>query len=142
MAEELAGVINLDHMTEIKHPISSKVVACYSVRQVLLTFIKMSDGCPAIAKAHQQELSMPTHLIVPNTPEAERLIRMMNKNLPAFLSHALKEQGLPNEFTKELLQWSCEATMLANMHRCKWDPATRTLTTEDKCAQVEKTKAF
>jgi hypothetical protein len=141
-AEDLAGVINLDHMTEIKHPISSKVVAHYSLWHVLLTFIKMSDGCPAIAEAHQQELSMPTHLVVPNTPEAERLIGMMNKNLPAFLSHALKEQGLPNKFTKEILQRSCEATMLADMHCCKWDPATCTLTTEDKRAQVEKTKAF
>ncbi len=32
--------------------------------------------------------------------------------------------------------------MLADMHRCKWDPATCTLTTEDERAQVEKTKAF
>ncbi len=134
----MAGVIDLDHMTEIKHLISSKVVARYSLRHILLTFIKMSNGCPAIAEAHQQELSMPTHLVVPNTPEAERLIGMMNKNLPVFLSHALKEQGLPDKFTKELLQRSCEAMMLADMHRCKWDPATCTLTTEGKRAQVEK----
>jgi hypothetical protein len=102
----------------------------------------MNDGCPAIAEAHQQDLSMPTHLVVPNTPEAERLIGMMSKNLPAFLLHTLKEQGLPDEFVNELLQRSCEATMLAEMHRCKWDATTRTLMTEDERDQAEKTKVF
>jgi hypothetical protein len=119
-----------------------KVVARYALRQVLLNFIKMNDGCPAIAEAHQQDLLMPTHLVVPNTPEAEWLIGMMNKNLPAFLSYTLKEQGLPDDFVKELLQRSCEVTMLADMSRCKWDTNTRTLTTEDEWDQAEKTKGF
>jgi hypothetical protein len=55
-AEELIGIIDLDHLTEIKHPTSVKVVARYSLRQVLLNFIKMNDGCPAIAEAHHQDL--------------------------------------------------------------------------------------
>jgi hypothetical protein len=130
-AKKLVGVIDLDHLPEIKHPTSGKVVARYSLQQDLLNFIKMNDGCPAIAEAHQQDLLMPTHLVVPNTPEAERLIGMMNKNL----------QGLPNDFVKELLQRSCEATMLADMSRCKRDANTRTLTTEDEQDQAEKTKA-
>jgi hypothetical protein len=141
-AEELVGMIDLDHLTKITHPTSGMVVACYSLQHVLLNFIKMSDGCPAIAEAHQQDLLMPMHLVIPNTPEAEWLIRMMNKNLPAFLSYTLKEQGLPDEFVRELLQRSCKATMLADMHRCKWDAATWILTTEDKLDQAEKTKAF
>ncbi len=102
----------------------------------------MNDGCPAIAEAHQQDLSMPTHLIILNTPEAEKLIGMMNKNLPAFLFYTLKEQGLPDDFLAELLQRSCEATMLADMSRCKWDAATKTLTTMDECKKAEKKKAF
>ena len=141
MAEELAGVIDLDHMMEIKHPVSSKVVTYYSLRHVVLSFIKMSNGCSAIAEAHQQDISMQTHLVVPNTPEMERIIGMMNKNLPAFLTHAHQEQGLPEEFTKELLQWSCKAMMLTDMHQCKWDPATDTLTTEDNSVNTVKTKA-
>jgi hypothetical protein len=140
--EELAGVINLDYLIAIVHLIFGKVVACYSRQHVLLNFINMSDGCAAIAEAHQQDLSMPMHLVVPNTPEAERLIGTMNKNLPAFLFHTLKEQGLPDKFIDELLQKSCEATMLADMHRCKWVASARTLITQDKLTQVEKTKAF
>jgi hypothetical protein len=76
----------------------------------------MSDGHSLIAEAHQGDISLPTHLIIPNTPEAERLISMMNKNLPAFLVNVLKEQGLPEEFIDDLLKNSCEATMLAKMH--------------------------
>ncbi len=102
----------------------------------------MNDGCPAIAEAHQQDLLMPTDLVVPNTPEAERLIGTMNKNLPAFLSYTLKEQGLPDDFVKELLQRSCKATMLVDMSHCKWDVNTKTLTTEDERDQAEKTKVF
>ncbi len=94
-AEELAGVIDLDHMTEIKYPVSGKVVAHYLLRHILLSFIKMSNGCPAIAEAHQQDISMPTHLVVPNTPEAERIIGMMNKNLPAFYLTRCRNRGCP-----------------------------------------------
>jgi hypothetical protein len=64
---------------------------------------------------------MPMHLVVPNTPEAKRLIRTMNKNLPTFLLHTLKEQGLPDEFIDKLLQKLCEAMMLSDIQCCKWD---------------------
>jgi hypothetical protein len=67
---------------------------------------------------------------------------MMNKNLPAFLWHMMKEQGLPDEFIDDLLNNSCEATMLAKMHECKWDPATKMLTTAEEESNTEKSKAF
>jgi len=102
----------------------------------------MSDGSPAIAEAHQSSISKPTHLVVPNTPEAERMINMMNKNLPAYLYHTLIEHGLPEDFVEELLEKSCEATMLAERHRCKWDTATKNLTTVEDSIQSEKAKAF
>ena len=67
---------------------------------------------------------------------------MMNKNLPAFLHHTLKEQSLPDDFVTNLLNNSCEASMLAEMSRCRWDDKTRTLTTAEEQSRVEKTKAF
>jgi len=70
------------------------------------------------------------------------LVGMMNKNLPAFLLNMLKEQGLPEDFIDDLLRNLCEATMLAKMHECTWDPVTKTLTTEEEVSQVAKTKAF
>jgi hypothetical protein len=54
----------------------------------------------------------------------------------------LIEHGLPQEFVEELLENSCEATMLAERHRCKWDTATKTLTTAEDSIESEKAKAF
>jgi hypothetical protein len=64
----------------------------------------------------------------------------MNKNLAAFLWHMMKEQGLPDEFIDDLLNNLCEAMMLAKMHECKWDPATKTLTTAEEESNTEKAR--
>ena len=86
MAEELVGVIDLDYAAMIFHPTTGKEVGSYFLCYALMNFVKMSDGRPAIVEAHQSSISKPTHLVVPNTPEAERMISMMNKNLPAYLT--------------------------------------------------------
>ena len=141
-AEELVGVIDLDYASEVRHPTSGKLVGRYSLRYALLNFVKMGDGRPAIAEAHQSDIAKPTYLVVPNTPEAERMIGMMNKNLPAYLYHTMIDYGLPAAFIEDLLENSCEATMLASRYRCKWDTATRTLTTDDNKVQAAKDMAF
>ena len=141
-AEELVGVIDLDYAATVYHPTTGKEVGSYSLRYALMNFVKMSEGHPAIAEAHQSSISKPAHLVVPNTPEAERMINMMNKNLPAYLYHTLIEHGLPEDFVEELLEKSCEATMLAERHRCKWDTATKTLTTVEDSIQSKKANAF
>ena len=141
-AEDLVGVINLDYESKILHPTTGKEVGSYSIRYALMNFVKMSDVRPAIAEAHQSGISKPMHLIVPNTPEAERLITMMNKNLPTYLYHTWIEHGLPEEFVEDLLRKLCEMTMLAARHSCKWDTATKTLTTVDDHIQSKKAKAF
>ena len=141
-AEDLVGVIDLDYASEVRHPTSEKLVGRYSLRYALLNFVKMGDGRPAIAEAHQSDIAKPTYLVVPNTPEAERMIGMMNKNLPAYLYHTMIDYGLPATFVEDLLENSCEATMLASRHRCKWDTATRTLTTDEDNVQAAKDMAF
>ncbi len=83
--EKLVGVINLEHAAPIMHPTTGLHVVSYTIRYVLLNFAKMGDGHSLIAEAHLGDISLPTHIIIQNTPKAERLIGMMNKNLPAFL---------------------------------------------------------
>jgi hypothetical protein len=70
------------------------------------------------------------------------MLLMMNKNLPAFLYHMLLEQGLPEEFIKDLLARTCEASMLGEMHNCQWDKETCTLTTANKAKCEKEVKAF
>ncbi len=102
--EELIGVINLDHISPIVYPTTGMHVVSYSLCYVLLNFVKMSDGHALIAKAHQADISMPMHIIIPNTIKAKCLIGMMNKNSSAFLLNMLKEQGLPDEFIYDMLK--------------------------------------
>ena len=141
-AEELLGIISVDESADIIHPVTKAKVATYSLRHVLLNFLKMKDELPMIAEVHQVAIAEPTFLVIPLTSEAERLTLMMNKNPPAFLWHMLREQGLPEDFIKELLDKTCEATMLMDMHSCTWDEETRTLTTPEEGRCKEVTKAF
>jgi hypothetical protein len=142
MPEELVCVIYLDHPAPIMHPTTGQHVVSCTLRHVLLNFVKMSDGHPLIAEAHQSNISMPTHLIIPNTPKAEQLVGTMNKKFPLFLLNVLKEQRLPDDLIDNLLKNSCEATILAKMYQCKWDPDNQVLTTEEKVSCAKKNKAF
>jgi hypothetical protein len=71
----------------------------------------MSDGLSMIAEVHQEGILKPTTIIIPIMAEAERMALMMNKNLPAFLWHMLREHSMPKEFIKDLLGKSCEASL-------------------------------
>jgi hypothetical protein len=102
----------------------------------------MEDGHPTIAKVHQEGIMMPTYIVIPNTPEAERMLLIMNNNLPAFFYHMLLEQGQPEEFIKDLLACTCEASMLGEMHNCQWDAETCTLTTTNEAKREKEVKAF
>jgi hypothetical protein len=136
--EELVGVINLDHPALRMHPTMGQHVVSYTLCYVLLNFVKINDGHSFIAEAHQSDISMPTHLIIPNTSKAEQLVSMMNKNLPEFLLNVPKEQGSRMISLKN----SCEGTMLAKMYQCKWDPDNQVLTTEEEVSHLEKPRHF
>jgi hypothetical protein len=100
MGEELAGIIYLDEAADIMHAVTGNKISTLSLRFVLLNYLQMEDGHPTIAEVHQECIMMPTYVVIPNTPKAERMLLMMNKNLPAFLWHMLLEQGLPKEFIR------------------------------------------
>ena len=75
--------------------------------------------------------------VIPNTPEAEQMILMMNKNFPAYVGHVLRDQGLPDEFLMELFNRSCCPTMISEMGLCTWDPDTGTLTTPQESMESQ-----
>jgi hypothetical protein len=90
----------------------------------------MQDGYPIIAEVHQEDLCNPTHVIILQAEEAERMIGMMNKNLPTFLHHMLLKADFLKDFVKKLIKELCKASLVAEVSSsCKWDGKTRTLTT-------------
>jgi hypothetical protein len=93
--------------------------------------MNMSNGQELIAEVHQASLLVgPVHIVFPNSPEAERMVIMMNKKLPAYVGHVLKDQGLPDSYLLELVKRSCCPVMVAEINKCHWDPDSRTLTTK------------
>ncbi len=131
-AEDLIGVILLNETSNIIHPVTKTVSSMLSLLNILLHYLKMSDGHSVIAEAHQEELLKPTTIIIPITIKAERMPLMMNKNLPSFLWHMLCDQDMPEDFIKDLLGKSCKASLVANVYKCTWDQTTRTLTTKEE----------
>jgi hypothetical protein len=67
--------------------------------------------------------------VIPNTPEAEQMILMMNENFPAYIGNVLREQGLPEPFLMDLFKCSCCPTMMSEVSLCSLDPGSGILTT-------------
>ena len=109
---------------------------------VLLNYLKMQDGHPIIAEVHQEDYCKPAYVIIPQAEEAERMIGMMHKNLPAFLFHILTDAGFTDDFIKELLRQTCETSLVAEVPLCKWDSATCSLTTPADKKHEKAIKAF
>ncbi len=129
LAEELVGVVSFDELIDIIHPMSYKIVGSLTLWTVLFNYLTMEDGHPIIAEVHQEDLCKPTHVIVPQTKEAESMIGMMNKNLPTFLYHMLLKLDFTEDIIKNLLKKSYKASLVADMLNCKWQSGVRTLTT-------------
>ena len=78
--EDIIGIINLDATAPIFNVESNQFLGNVSLRQVLLSYLQFSDGHQLIAEVHQSEEIMgPVQAVIPNTPEAERMILMMKK---------------------------------------------------------------
>ncbi len=96
----------------ILHPNTQAKVGIMTLRTVLLNYLKMEDGHPMMAEAHQEDICKPTYVVVPQTEEAERMIGMVNKNLPAFLYHMMLEIDFTEEIIKKLLKDSCKMSLV------------------------------
>ena len=138
LVEDVQGITDLDVPVEIYQEGTTKCLGSLSLRQAMLNYLKMSDGHQLIAEVHQaSSLVGSVHIVVPNSPEAERMVMMMNKNFPAYVGNVLKDQGLPESYLFELVKRLCCPVMVAEISQCKWDQETCTLSTrqDDKNAK-------
>ena len=101
-----------------------------SLRMVLFNYVKMEDKFSVFAELHQTEELGPVLAIIPACKEAERLLQMMNNQVAAFLFYFLTvNAALPSKFVMDLLKATCDATLVAEISDCEWDPTTQTITT-------------
>ena len=129
--KDIIGITNLDATAGIFDDETGKYLGMLSLHQVLLCYLRLSYGHQLIAEVHQSEEIMgPVQVVIPNTPKAERMILMMNKNVPAYVGNMLKDQGMPETFLMELIRKSCCPTQISEMATCTWDSDSRSLTTQ------------
>jgi hypothetical protein len=103
-----------------------------SLWMVLFTYFKMKDKHSVFAELHQSEELGPVLAIIPACTEAERLVQMMNKQVAAFLFYFLKDASLLGKIVMDLIKATCDATLVAMIPECKWDPKMQTITTPHK----------
>ncbi len=135
--EDIVGITNLDATAPIFDEESRRHLGNLSLCQFLLQFLQLSDGHQLIAEVHQSnEIMGPVQAVIPNTPKAERMILMLNKNVPSYIiGNVLKDQGLPELFLLDLVKKSCCPTQLSEMANCTWDSDTGTLTTHQEATE-------
>jgi hypothetical protein len=127
--EDLLGITNLDAAASLYNE-AGVATKGLTLRHVLLTKFKLRDGFQLIAEVHQSAAPMsPVQVVIPQTPEAEKMILMMNKNFPAFLTFVLRDLHFPEQAIQEYVRRCCCQVKAAEIPECSWNSETATLTT-------------
>jgi hypothetical protein len=139
--EDIYGIVDLDGSAMSKDEQTGWDIGTYSLCTILLKSLCLCDGHQLIAENSQakKEHMAPVQTVVPNTPKAERMIVMMNKNFPYYVGNVFKDQVLLEEFLMELFHQTCYQIMLAEISQTTLDSETGTLTTERELAQERTT---
>ena len=66
-------------------------------------------------------------IVIPNTPEAETMVAMMNKQLPEYLTLYLNDLGMDKYFIRKLLTRACCPALMHEIYSCQWDKETNLL---------------
>ena len=129
VVEDILGITNLDAVAAL-YTESGELIRGLTLRHVLFTKFKLKDGFQLIAEVHQSAAPMsPVQVVIPQTPEAEKMIFMMNKNFPAFLTFVLRDLQFPELAIQEYVKRCCCQVKAAEIRECKWKSDTATLTT-------------
>ncbi len=67
-------------------------------------------------------------MVVPQTPEAKKMVLMMNKNFPTFLTFVLQDLHFLELAIQEYVKCCCCQVKAAEIGECKWELDTARLT--------------
>jgi hypothetical protein len=141
--EILEGVTDLDREFDFyKASDPTQVAGRISLRHLLYNYVLLPDGKHSLfIEIHQANPAACVEVVIPNTPDAKSLLDEINKNLPAWMSYNLLEQGVDREFIMNVLGHATDAILCQEINRCTWDPQTKQLTTP-RDGDMEKAKAM
>ena len=78
-------------------------VGYMSLRHVLYHHMKLAEGYSLIAEVHQESELDSVDIVVPDIPEEEVMVSMMNKQLSVYLSKYLVDAGMDKVFVRSLI---------------------------------------
>ena len=101
--------------------------------------LKMRDGHPLVGELHQLMPMAHVEVIHPNCPDGEQMMLQMDKNVVAYLTHYLVEEGkMAPEFVGELMRGACDPSLFSMAKECEWDSKTWSIiTTAEKAREGE-----
>ena len=134
VSDSLIGVTNSDAKATLLSDESGRQVLSITLWEVFLQyFYYPSDKAASkeqklFAEVHQGPTpGAPITIIVPNTPEVEHVVTMMNKNLPIVLTSILRAQGFEHTVINNLIKVGVCPTQVAKMSNCRYDEKTRSV---------------
>jgi hypothetical protein len=126
--EDIHGIATLDSTAEAFDEEGASM-GTVSLHGLMLKHLRLNDGMQLIAELHQASGPMgKVFAVIPQHPEAERMVAMMNKNIAAYLINVFQDRGFETAFVRELIKASCDTTLLTSADECSWDRATGVLT--------------
>ena len=138
---KLIGIVALDKAVPFYSASDPTTVkGSFTLRAVLYRFISLADKHSLFAEIHQEMNLASVDVVIPNTPEAETMITMMNRQLGAYLHFTLTDAGLGGTFIKDLLRFSICPALLHEIPSCKWDATTKVLTTPKTQADAKRSE--
>ena len=109
-----------------------------SLQMVLFNYVKTEDKFSVFTELHQTEELGRVLAIIPTCKKSKRLVQMMNKQVTTFLFYFLMvNASLLSKFVMDLLESTCDATLVAKILNCEWDPTTQTIATPHKNKENE-----
>ncbi len=138
--EDIQGIASLDSIAEAFDEDGASM-GIVSLRGLMLKHLRLNDGMQLIAEIHQASGPMgKVFAVIPQHPEAERMVAMMNKNIAAYLINVFQDRGFESSFVRGLVKTSCDTTLFFHADACTWNRETGVLTTpqEKESANAEK----
>ena len=130
---DVYGFLDLNDTIQVRKP-DGTVVRSMTGREVLTVFYKFQDKSPLIAEVHQQVPLGLVSLVYPNTPEGEKLITGLSKQIAAFTMGHFADQQADQQFTQEFLKTFVDPPLIHEAPQCEWDSETQTLLTPTELA--------
>jgi hypothetical protein len=78
--------------------------------------------------------------VYPNTPEGEKLITSLSKQIAAFTIGHLGDQKIDQQFINDFLKTFVDPQLIHDAPHCEWDSSTQTLLTREELAEDSASK--